>query len=1325
MAVLAGAGAMAFSGTASAALTHTPLSLTFSAGAGCAKVGDVAVVESTGLVYVTCTGGSPIPTQIRRFDLSGNPVNFTASAPYIQGNAIIGDPGDKAQGLFASGGVVIDVDNSAANNGYLFVSTYSAGEAACHCLSIFDSTGAWVTSLQPTDEAPAYGSNGVAVGDDGSLYWSVSQSATPYSHVSKIGPDLRETRRMLLPANNARLRADSTGAAWVLGPPNKLGLRKFEADQFTTQLKTTSADIEGLGLSYATPSPFASDPALPTSGTVGSFSYSFDVDPTSDDLYVNRNGLVTPYSAGDATEPVHQNGPAFGSGLVSTASDSGIAVTGDGRVYVAAKSGGVAVFPPGAVVPDVRTPAPELDDIGHTSVAVHAQLERAGGPVITSCVVQYGIDTDYTAAPVPCSADAGSSFSDPTVPVTATLPGLSTGTPYHYRFKAGNANGTNTGLDRDITPAAVLSLRTLAADDVEEHSATLNGSFEPDNLQTTYRFEYGLDGGYGQSTAPTVVAPTTASQSVAVPVANLPAGRTFHYRIVATNILGTTHGRDLTFRSASAPRISGVRATDVTANSALLNARIDPVGYDTSYYFEYGTTSAYGSEIPLSPGDDLAVTDSPQNVSQEISDLTPGVTYHFRVVATNEWGEGASEDTTVDFLPPSCPNADVRQQTRTSYLPDCRAYELVSPSNAGSVTLFPSEEIPLFTAVYTIPPLWSVNNGMATNPARFSYFGGIGTVMGLDAPNGAFDMYSATRTSTGWVTSLPGLSGHQAVFVASKHCSDSLDLCIDHNAGDVLKGTTPGESAPHLFRADGTPLGQLPTNAGVIPGGRHFTGDQRPSPDLSHFAFSSTDVRFAPGGIKGPPGSAYDNDIEAHTVDVISELPNGDPIPQELDPVDNPDEHIEFPAISRDGSHVLMQVRSSDGGVSVSDGRVHLYMRVGDSVTYDVSRGHGVTFAGMTDDGGKVYFLARQRLLANDNDNSADLYLWQEAAGADTLTRVSLGNGEGDTDSCNPSWGSKCNVATLSTEKGNPFGIVSAPGSDDRLAGDSGDIYFYSPELLDPSNPGIPNQRNLYLYRAGGVRLVATLDPGTAINRVQISPDGARAAFLTESRLTGYDNRGFREMYTYGADAGAITCASCRPDGLPPTGDVLASQGGPFMADDGRAFFTTPDSLTPQDSNGNVLDVYEYVGGRPQLISAGTGSRDFTGGNTLLSIFPGVHTGLESVSADGRDVYFSTFDTLVPEDHNGPFVKFYVARTGGGFTQLADLAPCEAADECHAPTPARPTLPSIATGAALGSGGNATPSSTAKRKAKSKKKKAKRHNRAKDKRGHGGGRRHG
>ena len=78
----------------------------------------------------------------------------------------------------------------------------------------------------------------------------------------------------------------------------------------------------------------------------------------------------------------------------------------------------------------------------------------------------------------------------------------------------------------------------------------------------------------------------------------------------------------------------------------------------------------------------------------------------------------------------------------------------------------------------------------------------------------------------------------------------------------------------------------------------------------------------------------------------------------------------------------------------------------------------------------------------------------------------------------------------------------------------------------------------------------------------------------------------------------------------------------------------------PRDANQKV-DVYEFVRGRPQLIT--TGTADDTGNEFQVP-------GLAGVSGDGIDVYFATYATLVPQDENGDVLKFYDARTNGGIS---------------------------------------------------------------------------
>ena len=624
--------------------------------------------------------------------------------------------------------------------------------------------------------------------------------------------------------------------------------------------------------------------------------------------------------------------------------------------------------------------------------------------------------------------------------------------------------------------------------------------------------------------------------------------------------------------------------------------------------------------------------------------------------------------------------------------------------------LFPNSEIEATAeGEYNFVEHWHLNTGLAQSPSRFNFLGADGAIEGLDPPNGIFniifDDYVSTRTEGGWVTTVPGLHGIEAAFTGRRECSEGFEVCTDHKGSEI---------APYFSNTEGGKLGRLPTNVSIVPNGAYFNGEQRLSGSGSHFVFSSSNVAFTPDGVVGGLGSAYENDIGNQHVEVISRLPDGGDIVQ-----DSGSKLIQFPHVSPNGSHVLMQNEAPGN-------KVHLYMRVDEAITYDVTHGTTGEYAGATRDGRKVYFLTDQQVPGTgDTDTSNDLFMWEQVSNTeDAVTLISEGNGNGNSDECSAGWTTGCGVRALESERVVAIKFPLVPGMDDRLADASGDIYFLSPESLDPSSPASPGQRNLYLSRDGEIQLVAILDPGTRINRIQISPDGDHAGFLTASQLTAYDNEGYLQMYTYDADSGAIRCASCNPNGEAPRHDVEASQGGPFMSDDGRTFFATKDSLVPRDANGIIIDVYEFVDGRPQLITAGKGARDYTGGSKVLNFATQpVYTGLESVSANGTDVFFSTYDVLIEQDENGEFIKFYDARVGGGFSPDPALKGCEAADECHAPDQLAAAPGLIGTGDHLGSGGNVQTQkpekSAKKRKAIAKKKKAKKKARQRAKAGKG------
>jgi hypothetical protein len=973
-----------------------------------------------------------------------------------------------------------------------------------------------------------------------------------------------------------------------------------------------------------------------------------------------------------------------------------------------AKDNGVSKFVTGSPVPTVHSDPAEIEDIGHSTATVRGEIELDGGGPITGCEVKYGLTKAYGQT-APCSPALN--YTEDT-DVSAELTGLSLGSTYHYAFVGTNASGSGYSGNQTVRSAAVLNVQTGTPSEIDDESATLNGSLDPDGMSTEYRFEYGLSGELTQSTPFSAPIGGSGSQPVSEGIDSLRAGTVYSYRLVGRNSLGTTLGPVKTFRVAGPPSVAGVRATNVGETQVDLNAAVNPGGYPTTYRFEYGTDTDYGQTFPIPPAEEAAGEGTGFSSFQaHIEGLQPGVVYHFRVVATNQWGSTSSPDTTFNFFPQPCPNEHVRQEMRSTTLPDCRAYELVSPADAEGIQIYPGTEIDDygFAFGYDTPLAYHhtiQNTGLAQNPSRFMFFAGLGALDEGNSPNVTLESYVSTRTNEGWVTKFPGIKGDEGGETGHKVCATDLSACLDHPV-DTNTSNMPQNSG-YLFNANGEKVGAVPSNFKAIPGGEKFIGDWQPSPDFSHFAFSSNDVPFAPGGLTTAPGSAYDNNLTDQSIELISLLPNGDPIG--LDST-NAQEFIQFMpnAVSTDGSHILMSTAASTGPN-------HLYMRVDGSITYDIANGAGVRYIGMSRNGQRVLFSATQQLAPEDNDESADVYRWEENGGAPTLSVLSQANGEGDSDECDASWTSGCSVVLLDTERdeltgfGGPLYInVVLAGSDTKYGATSGAVAFFSPENLGGAAP--LNGKNLYLATGGQVKYIATFGSTQAISRIQVAPDGKHVGFLTAAQLTSYDNAEYKEMYTYDAETEEILCASCNPSGLPPTADVEASQNGSFMADDGRVFFATSDPLVPTDVDVFKLpDVYEYVDGRPQLISSGVAANAKAPGGAGL--FVAKTLGLEAVSANGIDVYFSTTDSLVPQDENGRFAKIYTARTNGGFAAPEELAPCVAADECHGPGAAAPEALQIGTGSPT-TGGNLTPEKTKKaKKKKAKKKKSKKKNKA-------------
>ncbi|MFT3864534.1 MAG: fibronectin type III domain-containing protein [Solirubrobacterales bacterium] len=209
-----------------------------------------------------------------------------------------------------------------------------------------------------------------------------------------------------------------------------------------------------------------------------------------------------------------------------------------------------------------------------------------------------------------------------------------------------SADAEGTGLE-GVTPAEP-SAQTESASDLDDEGATLNAVVDPRGAATTYYFEYGASAAYGRKAPlqPEAIGSADEGRNVSQAIGGLTEGLEYHFRIVATNELGTARGADKTFLVPSAPTVTTGAAENVDETKAVLTGSIEGHGEQTSYQFEYGTTTSYGS---LAPATEEELTDETgaAEASEAITGLTPDTTYHYRLIATNAAGTSVGADQTL------------------------------------------------------------------------------------------------------------------------------------------------------------------------------------------------------------------------------------------------------------------------------------------------------------------------------------------------------------------------------------------------------------------------------------------------------------------------------------------------------------------------------------------------------------------------------------------------------------------------------------------------------------------------------------------------------
>jgi hypothetical protein len=618
----------------------------------------------------------------------------------------------------------------------------------------------------------------------------------------------------------------------------------------------------------------------------------------------------------------------------------------------------------------------------------------------------------------------------------------------------------------------------------------------------------------------------------------------------------------------------------------------------------------------------------------------------------------------------ACPNEAFRSGPSAG-LPDCRAYELVSPPNTGGI---------LPTAANLANTPHAFESSLISPSADTAVFQSTqGALPGTNG-TGLTDRYLAIRGPDGWATEPIGPTATQTEQPWPGGITPDHSYYFLHAGGVCgFLGTTDQGSLVQEF-GNGEPCDDFIRG----PGGsyeliaRGSLGED-PRAEGFYIAAGATHVIFDTS--RGTPAEDQPIQLEPNapptgTV-VLYDRSSGGPthvvslLPGNVTPAAGEDAF--FAGSSADGSTVAFKLGSADSGET----KPSLYVRVDNANTYEVTS-VADTFAGVSEDGDQVFY-------ANAASSPSALQTPADLFSFDTATQA---------------------TTQITTVGDAQFVNVSADGSR---------VYFVSQSQI--GGEGIVGQPNLYVWDRAGetTTLVATVVAGdlagaaypssqfppslvgwtefaqtatkesqfgAGANLSRTTPDGSVIVFESAAQLTAYDNAGHQEVYRYRVGDGAPVCVSCGPGVGPATADasLQSFSGGlgdhvhPLNAinlavnlvdDGGTVFFQSKQTLLPADANGRQ-DVYEWeadgvrgcgdAGGCTALISTGRATKD---------------SFLYAATTNGSDVLFITPQPLVPQDQNGGTGALYDARVQGGFPQPpGSPAPCQD-DACQgSPTPA-------------------------------------------------------
>jgi hypothetical protein len=374
---------------------------------------------------------------------------------------------------------------------------------------------------------------------------------------------------------------------------------------------------------------------------------------------------------------------------------------------------GIVALPALATAPE--TPVTEAaTGVSATEATLHAEL-NPGASATTGYEFSYNTNGTCTDGPLtePQPEQTGEAIK-----VESLLTGLVPSTEYTFCVLATHLEGDTT----ETASGAPLSFKTVglapevvseSASETSASGASVHAGVNPENQPaTSCVFEYGTTSSYGESTPCEPGAlDGFGVLSVRHSLAGLQTATVYHYRVVVENATGKTEGPDQEFTTLGVPIVvTGVPGA-LSRTTAVVSGSVTPQGAETTYHFAFSDEAAYEAKVAESASNPYVAVVGVHDLSAgsdfaghvvagvTITELHPGTTYHYAIVATNSVGTTVGPDmvfTTSSGTPPlvsaggiegaSWNEATITGSVDTRGLPTTVEFELGTTPGSGVFT---------------------------------------------------------------------------------------------------------------------------------------------------------------------------------------------------------------------------------------------------------------------------------------------------------------------------------------------------------------------------------------------------------------------------------------------------------------------------------------------------------------------------------------------------------------------------------------------------------------------------------------------------------------